>query len=602
MAVSNQTFYWAGSNRAMIAAGNSFPAGSTYGIGFSGPWGFNEYYLGGFPYNATGDVYWGRAENWFVKVMGSSGGTNEGGSAGYFDYADESDPDVWYWAPADRVPHRGDSVVFTHVERNDNRGLTFQMPLSPCLFGGRGSSGGVNMWIGDVFGGSITGNNNAIGGLASAIVEESYWNAGNTSGKIDSENGFRIWGMRSHLAGVSADNLDWQGINIKTDRLDIDGTWLRNPSTSGGTENFRTPNHVAWINDVEDCGTVRTGMLWFDIYGGTCNNFIFDDYHRSGATEWEDFDEAVVSSSFGVSRINLSVLETIRVTPKLFHTRVSWYDPSASTDHFVWGPQRVSRGSRFFYGTDRVTNIESYPHAGWGATLSAINISLNTQGYVDSGVLSGTEEPNFWEKLIVGGKEVTETGSTGNSRVVIDNLKMYQDNTLHDDVLNTTFNCSYTSNFVSGNLRNFDIQGFNNQVKIMSGCTISNIEINGGRLAVSGYHPGGVTHDGSSDDKSIRVDSVGRGPVGYLDGRYSEIDAEHPYFANYNYFIGGDPGSTSVEDGIQILDSAAKVKFAIGQYLKVAPTPYGSTAAFGKISGKPEVGFGTGYMPGPGLG
>jgi hypothetical protein len=578
MAVSNQTFYWAGNNRAMIAAGNSFPAGSTYGTGFSGPWGFNTYYSETFPYNATGDVYWGDAANWFIKVSGTSGGTNDGGTAGYFDYNEGSDPDAWYWAPADRIPHRGDNVIFNHVPRNDARGLTFQMPLSPCLFGGRGNSGG-NMWIGDVAGGMTTGNVDAGGGLASMIVEESYWNAGRTDGKIDSTSGFRTWGMRSNLNGVSADGKAWEGINIKADGLEIDGTWLRNPKLNGDSTDNITPQHAAWINNMEDCGNVRIGMKSFDIYGGTCNNFIFDDYHRSGVTLWSNFDEGKNSVlSLGRANIQLSVLETIRLTPKLYHTRTSWYDPSGQTDKLIWGPQRVSTKGYLYYGTDRITSVESYPHAGFGATLGAfVDISMRTQQLIDNGSLGGPLEPDFWEPFILTGKEFTQMGSTGNSRIIVDSLKLYDNNPYDEDQYGAA-STAYISRFMGDSIAS--VQGFNNTVRFSSGATISNLQILGGKVAVAGSHPGGVTWDASADDKSIRIDSTGRGPAGWIQGRNTEVDASHPYFQVYNHFIGGDPGSTAIEDGLQVLDIMATIKFAYNQYLKVAPTPYGTTAAF----------------------
>ena len=604
MAVSNQTFYWAGSNRAMIAAGNSFPAGSTYGTGFSGPWGFNLYYSTQFPYAATGDVYWGDAANWFIKVSGTSGGTNDGGSAGYFDFNFGSDPDAWYWAPADRIPHRGDNVIFKHEPRNDARGLTFQMPLSPCLFGGRGDSGG-NMWIGDLAGDGMTiGNLDAVGSLASMIVEESYWNAGNTSGTIDT-NGFRTWGMRSNLNGVSADGKAWEGINIKSERVEIDGTWLRNPTLGNNT----TPQHAAWINNVEDCGLIRTGMKSFDIYGGTCNNFIFDDYHRSGATQWGTFDVGIAGQggpgvpppppipTVGMANIQLSVLETIRFTPNLYHTRISWYDPSAQTDKLIWGPQRVSDKSYFYYGTDRITTVESYPHTGWGATLVAYDISLRTQTLIDNNSLAGPNEPDFWQPFILTGKEFTQMGSTGNSRIIIDSMKLY-DNNPYDDGILGTLSTDYISRFMGDS--NVSVRGFNNTVRLASGATISNLQILGGKLGVADGHPGGVTWDSSTDDKSIRIDSAGRGSAGWIQGRDTEIDASHPYFQVYNHFIGGDPGSTAIEDGLQILDSKSSVKFAYNQYLKVAPTPYGSTAAFA-LEFEAEVPVG-GAKPGGGFG
>ena len=69
--VERQTFYWVGSNTAMVNAGFSqVPAGSTVGYGFSGPWGYDSAFNLSFPSVATGDVYWGDAKNWMIQVRG----------------------------------------------------------------------------------------------------------------------------------------------------------------------------------------------------------------------------------------------------------------------------------------------------------------------------------------------------------------------------------------------------------------------------------------------------------------------------------------------------------------------------------------------------
>lgn len=617
MAVSNQKFYWVGSNQAMIAAGNSFPAGSTYGTGFSGPWGFNQFYRNEFPYNATGDVYWGDKNNWMVKITGSTGGS--GGTAGYFDDESGDNESGEYWAVADRIPHRGDHVFFTSVMPNQSEGLTFQIPLAPCLFGGRGVSGGSGMWIGDVAGGAVTGNADAMEGLSTLKIDETYFNGGREDGKIKQfqfpnggmsaeAGGLNVWGMRDLLAGVSGDNLTWEGISVKSDVTIVQGTYLTSPDhTTDDFTDTRTPRHIVAFNDIESDDIVM-GMKEFYIYGGTCNNFYYNDYHGDYPDTFEidgkffDYRDQFTIDS-GRAEVTLSVNDTLRVTPKIFNALVDWRDPAGGCDTIVWGPSRlvgmgnnVEAGS-FRYGASTINKVEAYPANGFGYTASASTIKLMVEAAGQAGV--GLQlPPNVLLKtsgLELSGPSRLVQGSTGDDRTVVSTLNMYATNVNHipGPAIGRTI-------YDLGN-QTHDLSGWNNSVRLASGATISTLVLKGGNLNLSYGHPGGSTWDTSAEDPGVRVDSVGRDAAGQINGAASEIDLRHPVQSNFGRFIIGDPGSSAIEDGLQFLDTRPTIKTANYQFLKVGPTPFGSTAAFSELAlsqqggAKPGGGGGFGF-------
>ena len=190
------TFVWRGNNRtwsdfsaaAFRGYGDGTTVGTTFDLpwlnaasggasGASGPW--NWYEVGfydegrnplepahrgstkGCSFGLTHDIdsYWGITSNWLLELPGGSGNGNS---------------DVYY-ATTSRVPHRGDVVKFKYVGRDEAKGLTFSIPLSPILFGGRGASGSsADVWVAQAggFGGTLA---DTTGALAEVIVEPSYF-------------------------------------------------------------------------------------------------------------------------------------------------------------------------------------------------------------------------------------------------------------------------------------------------------------------------------------------------------------------------------------------------------------------------------------------
>ena len=295
------TFVWRGNNRtwsdfsaaAFRGYGDGTTVGTTFDLpwlngasggasGASGPW--NWYEVGfydegrnplepahrgdtkGCSFGLTHDIdsYWGITSNWLLELPGGSG---------------NGQSDVYY-APTSRVPHRGDIVKFKYVGRDEAKGLTYSIPLSPILFGGRGKSGAsADVWVAQAggFGGTLA---DTTGALSEVIVEPSYFthddlddiaNWGNTGGENDffysrgfgtevigrgyvakfrpatqgddgiggfggGTWGFQHWGKsiasnqvdlfpNTNVNGNSADTgkLFWRGISLSTEKLNVFG-------------------------------------------------------------------------------------------------------------------------------------------------------------------------------------------------------------------------------------------------------------------------------------------------------------------------------------------------------------------------------------------
>lgn len=68
-------------------------------------------------------IQWNKKENWFMQAFGQTGSSGAS-STGDF-----------HFEPAERVPGAGDAVFFHKV--NNQYGITYEIPLSPCLIGGK---------------------------------------------------------------------------------------------------------------------------------------------------------------------------------------------------------------------------------------------------------------------------------------------------------------------------------------------------------------------------------------------------------------------------------------------------------------------------------
>jgi hypothetical protein len=463
--VERQTFYWVGSNTAMVNAGFSqVPAGSTVGYGFSGPWGYDSAFNLSFPSVATGDVYWGDAKNWMIQVRGvtltttpnptasSTGGYPAGGSAGTDLGGVSGVQRGYYWKPATRIPHRGDTVIFKYIPVDHAAGLTFTAPLSPCLFGGRGNSGG-NMWIGDVVGGMTTGNSNAIGEVRKIVLDKSYFEQDGAAGRIH-RLGFASWGMSDWVPDVQGDGVTFSGLNLKAQFMEINGPGQTGYSTINSETQYAQTSNIR-INDLEDCGDVTIRAKHMVIYGGTCNNFIIESFLPTGLTGFRHPSNSNLSvegggqyESHGFIISDCSVLNTIRVTPTLLNSKVTINDPGGSCQNFLYGPYAKSDSATVAYYTKGVNTITRKPtqkvagHPLIEAVTNKYEISAPEVHDMTQTLASAAVARYFrnGSTLYVGGYTAGEQSGLGSTeRTEIQNITFQDHNQWSDDIAQTNY-------------------------------------------------------------------------------------------------------------------------------------------------------------------
>lgn len=584
--ISRQTFYWVGSNQAMINAGFSqVPAGATVGYGFSGPWGYDSVFSTAFPTTATGDVYWGDKNNWMVQVRGatlttapnpiasSTGGYAAGASAGTDLGGITGTQRGYYWEPATRIPHRGDTVIFKYIPVDHDAGLTFTAPLSPCLFGGRGNSGG-NMWIGDLAAGMTTGNANAVGELNRLILDKSYFEQDGPAGQV-ARWGFSSWGMGNHIPDTNADGLTWSGINVKAQFLELNG-----PGQTGYDGSVVPFSRIA-VNDVENCGQVHFNSKFGWIYGGTCNNLHLGQFIPSGLTGFRNasntnqFIEGGGSSTpTGIIETRCSVLNTIDITPTLLNSIMLINDPGGSCEKVIYGPYAKSAAAGVYLYTGGVQEIFRRPTE----KLAGNSLIRAATGLYE-----------------ITAKQIAETSNVSLSRNL---ARLFRNDTsinvagwtanppaggLASDTRTTIGVVNYSNSEAWGDYadRNFsynsaldkDFRGFNNGIAINSGMTIDTLYLSQGCLHISEWHQGGNTYDFDYENTAIAVSGGFIALDGHLDMRHPE----NPDFAN---FIVGDSTSTDPNRGILMLSGGrgSRIDFAPTQYAKWGPPASGQTA------------------------
>jgi len=178
----------------------------------------------------TTATYFNAVENWFVQIEGSTSGQGASGPG-------SSPVSV---RPATRLPEGGDVVKFMALPNDPYNGLTGgPWPKNPCLWGGRGFSGGGAGNTGYKWIGAVGLTTNHYTGLASVIVEESY---GRTAGNLG--RGWRLgliggYGTSNEFDGLTAskDGVVWDGLYLGTTRFYNDqqkhGTYLQRMDKGG---------------------------------------------------------------------------------------------------------------------------------------------------------------------------------------------------------------------------------------------------------------------------------------------------------------------------------------------------------------------------------
>jgi len=324
MAVERKTFLWIGNDRAhrdrQVAAGTT--SGSQFGATGIGAWNMsygnagqqnNWVGIGTDAITAEGselhkkalDVFWNDKENWAERIEGISGDMGNSG--------DGWNPQQYYYIRAERIPHRGDHVVFEYVTGQTGNGLlrnlvgsanptdipgqallgvmdnkAFNAPLSPCLFGGQststdGLSGEGNIWVNASTSGSSAANRQ--GPLSSVKVRPSYFHhsygvleerskffgfADNIDQWGKGEQGHKFWGGRvsgnssSIISGASFGNVSWHsgrtGINLKALDVELNSPYrmprVAKPETLDSSGNRLFPDSI--INSDDNGGRTIT--------------------------------------------------------------------------------------------------------------------------------------------------------------------------------------------------------------------------------------------------------------------------------------------------------------------------------------------------------
>lgn len=589
--LSKQTFYWVGSNQAMINAGFSqVPAGSTTGYGFSGPWGYDSVFGTAFPTTATGDVYWGDKDNWMVQVRGatlttaknerasSTGGFAAGASAINDITGITGSQKGYYWKRADRIPHRGDKVIFRYIPVDHAAGLTFTAPLSPCLFGGRGDSGG-NMWIGDLDGsGMTTGNANAIGELDRIMLEKSYFEQDGPAGQI-ARQGFSSWGMPNHIVSTNADGLTWNGINIKSQHVELNG------AGQTGYDGSLVGWHKISINDLEDCGEVRLNSKYGFIYGGTCNNLHLGQYIPSGLTGFRNASNTsqfiegggaggVQDNPAGYVETECSVLNTIDITPTLLNSTMLINDPGGSCEKVIYGPYSKNANAGVYLYTGGLQEVFRKPTeklAGNSLIRTATGLNEISAGQISE--MANMSLSRNLARLFRNDTSINIAGWTANPSA----SGLASDTRTTVDLINFSNSGNWGDladrNFSHNSALDKDFRGFNNGVALNSGMTIDRVFLSQGCVHISKHHQGGNTFDFNYENNAIAVSGGWVALDGHLDMRHPE----HPDFAN---FIVGDSTSTDPNRGLLVLSGGkgSRIDFAPTQYTKWGPPASGQTA------------------------
>lgn len=148
----------------------------------------------------TTATYWNDVNNWFVLTTGATGSGNTNSPNGNISVA-----------PAARLPHGGDNVIFRRLENDPANGISGgPWPKNPCLWGGFGYSAGAgdHVWAGSV--GTTTDQQLPLNGI---VVEESYGVSGGNLG-----SGWRL-GYIPGVDGVTLtsrmkDGITWDGLYL----------------------------------------------------------------------------------------------------------------------------------------------------------------------------------------------------------------------------------------------------------------------------------------------------------------------------------------------------------------------------------------------------
>lgn len=607
------------------------------------------------------DQYWNNPDNWVERLPGVPDGVSG-----------EGDPDGFYYVRPGRIPHRGDKVLFTFVRGTTGNGLTrgqhndtgvsgnndkpFNIPLSPCSFGGRVE----NEWVGATSAGNSAQNRS--GPLTEVVIDPSYFffefgvNEGafmgvspNISAQSQINGGygskfgnphplFENWGKLLFgeieigsnpslfpKVGASFDNIAWghsgstgvNGLAIAAVKFvantpyrftAISGSTLANeagiPSSIhngvvGAGKNIvpfggaNSPNCQVILDEAENIFNMSVGANYFKCLGGTAVNLAIDDMYAFNATD--DTRKRIADTVGSVEYSPLTGVTFPDGTPELntFYYRGSvsnvlrcdpcWFQGNTIFTEKLGSPATILWGPYFSYGSfqptvKQVGEVRAYPQQISSSFLTVDQIEEGDTGETSkgsSGGNAGRSRPTtgrFGSFSMVGATGIDDFPPFGDgARFGITTCQLFEFNPRWDVI--TSAGASGTK-AIDANGIEISKRGFNNKLFLQHGCTIANLKVDAGQLAIGENHPGGSTFDDEHEISDVTISA------GYAEQK-SLISGEHPTISDFNAFFIGDNGINESGGDFQIRSNKAEFEFGQGVFLRSGPVVAGvTTGAF----------------------
>ncbi len=518
------------------------------------------------------------------------------------------------------------SSGWTYAVDGDSYHKPFDAPLSPCLFGGYsrptdGLSAEGSIWVNADTAGSSAANRR--GPLSSVKVMPSYFSQ--FYGVLDkSSKWYGMLGTISHAdyrkqclthwggqvreagpSGASFGNVDWHvgltGLNIKALDVQINSPYrmakamngspnpvhpffpgqIQNPSHFGGElirfygspqTSVRTEARLGYADNIIN---LSIGCHTFIGRGGNVHNFNINDFYMPNARDEEKLDVASreqavendgINEVGGYPEFRTSIVDNgykplvyagtvstqLRCDPCWYHHAVEFPTSIGSPD-ILWGPY-YARG-RF---TPRVTapgTVTCHPTGRSGKDITVADVVAGQTMSDDPQWDYGLGAPVMFGHFHL--KGVAE------QRYAVTTLEMKEFNPRWD-VTTSIGNDLKTESHLG--------RGFNNQIYMEAGCTITNLNLDAGYFGISDFHAGGDTFDTDSEVGDIVILN------GYAEQK-SYLNGEHPTNTEFNAFYIGKGGVSETGNNFQIRSKDAEFDFGAGVYLRSGPDATGTTGA-----------------------
>jgi len=580
----------------------------------------------------TLDVFWNNTTNWAERTTGLSGGEGitEGGDPGQYFYTratripHRGDNVIFEYVKGSTGNgllrgYVGDQLGPHGINPTlapEGYGKPFDAPLSPCLFGGYsktndGLSGEGSIWSNAETAGSSQSNRR--GPLSSVKVLPSYFHQdfgvmgdekydgffGNLSSAEIDLHTIKYWGGRVLTDGVggpsggSFGNVAWTvggtGINIRALDVQLNSPYrmnnlsmkpaagvperISNSAEDGGQQielrgGGLTPFTVCRLGHADNIINLNLGCHNFLGYGGTVQNFNCGDLYMPFATDAVRRAHALAGGAPEERFTNAGQMNSITVREFTIENTLRcdpcWYSgvfdsntgSGLGSPDIIWGPFYTT-----FFFAPRVTSsttVTSFPQA--MAAKDLLVDDINEGNYADEWNDGGF--PPLFRTFQI-------DGPPGNKRFSITTLNMAEFNPRWDVI---TSSGGGNSGDGSGAVPDFARRGFNNTIMLGSGCTITNLNVDAGRVDIGDQHSGGDTFDEVDEVADIVI--LG----GYAEEK-SLISGVHPNVPSFNAFYIGKGGVNETGTDFQIRSSDAEFDFGPGVFLRSGPQVTGVTGA-----------------------